>query len=113
MTKNQLFSFDVTLKDLMNLGRRAKEVPKLGAIFSLLKIFWYKLDDKERAKERWGRIRVGSVDLFIDDEDHLHMDFVTRFHFGNARAYLEAFKLIAGLGYDEELPDYLEDFDEP
>jgi hypothetical protein len=82
---NKLFSFDVRLKDLMNLGERAKEVKKLDLIFMLLKGSWYTLkNDPNAEQERWDRIRVGSVDVYLDEGKNLHLDFVTRFHFENS-----------------------------
>lgn len=82
---DRLFSFDVTLQDLMNLGARAKDVVKLEAIFLLLRKFWYDLGDElsEEEQERWNRIRVGSIDVYLDDDQHLCFEFATRFTFTN------------------------------
>lgn len=107
----QLFRFDVTLGELMNLYGRAKEVSKLGAVFSLLKMFWYNLKDKQENKERWNRIRVGSINVYLDDEDHLHLDFITRFHLGNSQPFLNALDLIAESDWDQEYPAELKDFE--
>ena|SRR5258706_6342334 len=84
---DKLFSFDVTLKDLMNLGERAKEVKKLEATLALLQMFWYDLPNEaleEKEQERWNNIRVGSIDVFLDEHKHLCMEFVTRFQFQNS-----------------------------
>lgn len=84
MSNTFIFAFDVTLKDLMNLGDRAKEVWKLQAIMEFLKRFWYKPSgDAIRDSHRWNDIRVGSVDVFLDDDKNLHLDFVTRFSLGS------------------------------
>lgn len=85
MGKEELFTFDVTLKDLVNLGQRAKDVPQLDAIFLLLEKYWYSLPDShpEEEEERWNRIRVGSIDVYLDDDKHLCMEFSTRFQFQN------------------------------
>lgn len=108
----KLFDFDVTLKDLMHLGERAKEVTRLGAVFSLLKIFWYNLKDRDKEAEakRWNRIRVGSIYVFLDDDNHLHIDFVTRFNLTAATAYIDALELISRIDPDK-MPDYLKDYE--
>lgn len=83
---DNLFSFDVTLKDLMNLGERAKEVKKLEAILLFLQMFWYDLPNdalEENELERWNNVRVGSINVFLDEHKHLCMEFVTRFQFQN------------------------------
>jgi hypothetical protein len=84
-----IFRFDVTLKDLMNLGQRAKDFTELNAVFAGLHAFWYNLDDKEAQKERENRIRVGSVKVYLDDEYHLHIDFITRFNLENSKPFLD------------------------
>ena len=33
--------------------------------------------------ERESNVHIGSVYVYLDQEDHLHIDFVTRFHFAN------------------------------
>lgn len=74
----------------MNLGDRAKEVWKLQAIMEFLKRFWYKPSgDAIRDFHRWNDIRVGSVDVFLDDDKNLHLDFVTRFNFAAIPEMLE------------------------
>ena len=81
---NRLFGFDVTLKDLMNLGERAKEVKKLEAILVFLRMFWYDLKGEELEEsesERWNNIRVGSIDVYLNEDKNLCMEFVTRFQF--------------------------------
>lgn len=91
----KLFSFDVRLKDLMNLGDMGKEFEKLGLMFEILKGFWYTLEDKVREQERWNSIRVGSMDVYLDEDKTLCMKFYTRFTFKNAPTVLrllEAFK---------------------
>lgn len=75
------FFIDVTLKDLMNLGKRAAEVKQLDFIFNLLQNYWYNLEDKKEQEERENRIRVGSIWVYLDDDGALHLDFVTRFGF--------------------------------
>lgn len=110
--KKDLFRFDVTLKDLLNLRERAKEFPRLAAVFFLLKTFWYKLSDQASEAERWNRVRVGSIEVFLDEDDHLHLDFITRFNWTNAKSYLEALDLIAKSG-PEDIPEVLRDFDLP
>ncbi len=108
----KLFTFDVTLKELMNLKEYAKEFPKLGATFSLLKMFWYNLPDKIDAIKRWNGIRVGSIYVFLDDDNSLHLDFVTRFRFADKTPYLDAFDLVAQ-NESGNFPDYLKDFEGP
>lgn len=98
----EIFSFDVRLKDLMNLGEQAQTFGKLKALFAILKRSWYSLEDKAAEEERWNRIRIGSVEVFLDDSGALHMDFVTRYSFAqNSRAI----ELLALLPDDIELPD--------
>lgn len=86
---NKLFRFDVRLKDLMNLGEQTKEVTKLDLIFTLLKGFWYNLKDKKAEEERWNNIRVGSIEVYLDEHKHLCFEFVTRFQFQNSPEILE------------------------
>lgn len=86
---NKLFTFDVSLKDLMNLGERAKEVENLDLIFRTLHHFWYNLKDKNQQKRREETTRVGSVDVFLDEDKNLHIDFVTRFSFASLPTMLE------------------------
>lgn len=86
---SKLFSFDVTLQDLMNLGDRAKSVKKLDLIFLFLKGFWYDLKDKVAEKERWNNVRVGSVDVYLNEDKHLCLQFVTRFQFQQSPQILE------------------------
>ena len=91
----KLFRFDVRLKDLMNLGEMGEKSEKLGLIFEILRGFWYTLEDKVREQERWNRIRIGSVDVYLDEDKSLCMKFTTRFTFQNAPTVLhvlEAFK---------------------
>lgn len=92
---NKLFSFDVTLKDLMNLGERAKDVAKLEAVLIFLRMFWYDLKDDEMGEDehkRWNNIRVGSIDVYLDDDKHLCMEFSTRFQFQNHPQILNWFE---------------------
>jgi len=91
---NQIFRFDVTLKELMNLGVRAKESKKLDLIFNLLQKFWYDLEDKHDQEERENRIRVGSVEVYLDEDSHLHIDFLTRFSFASNSKILQFLDLI-------------------
>ena len=111
--KKDLFRFDVTLKDLLNLRSCALDIPRLAAVFTLLKTFWYKLSDKASEAERWNRIRVGSIEVFLDEDDHLHLDFITRFNWTNAKPYLEALDIISKSESMKDIPDELKDFDLP
>lgn len=79
----KLFTFDVTLKELMNLEECSKRIKKLAGLFFFLKGFWYELDENHEAVEnkRWNNIRVGSVDVYLDEEKNLCLKFVTRFSF--------------------------------
>jgi hypothetical protein len=86
---NKLFGFDVRLKDLMNLGKYARQVPKLEVIFKFLESYWYTLEDKAAEEERWNNIRVGSVDVYLDKDQHLCMEFSTRFQFQNSPEVLK------------------------
>lgn len=90
---NKIFTFDVTLKDLMNLGERAREVSKLDLIFRFLNAFWY-VQDKKGEEERWNSTRVGSVDVFMDEDKNLHLDFATRF---SLKSYPEIVKILERL----------------
>jgi hypothetical protein len=82
----KLFSFDVTLRELMYLG--SKKTPQLGLIFEFLKQFWYVIEGR-LDMERWDNIRIGSVDVFLDQDGHLHLDFMTRFHLNGKPKTLE------------------------
>jgi len=83
----KLFSFDVTLKELESL--RGNKADKVQLIMDFLKSFWMK-GNGGNDPEYWDRVRVGSVDVYLDEQDHLHLDFVTRFHLGNYPQILEA-----------------------
>ena len=96
-----IFRFDVTLNDLMNLGRRAKDVKELEVVFTALHTFWYNLEDKKKQEERENRIRVGSVEVYLDDEYHLHIDFITRFNLQHAKPFLQLLDLIKNKDEDE------------
>ena len=85
--KKDLFFVDVTLKDLMNLGERAKDILKLRMLFTLLEKYWY--GDKEKDLDRWNRIRIGSIWIYLDKNNALHLDFVTRFAFENSPEFLK------------------------
>ena len=108
---NKLFSFDVTLKDLMNLGERAKEFPKLQIIFEFLEHYWYDLKDIksepktifEQEKQRWNYVRVGSIDVYLDDQNQLCFEFKTRFQFSGNPTILEFFEKIKSLEYPDIL----------
>lgn len=84
----------------MNLGHRAKDVKKLDVVFDALHAYWYNLKDKKAQEERENRIRVGSVEVYLDDEYHLHIDFITRFHLENSKPFL---KLLNHLGDKDEV----------
>jgi hypothetical protein len=107
----KLFTFDVTLKELMDLRSVAKEFHRLSAVFSLLKLFWYNLSDKKDQIRRWNRIRVGSVQVFLDDDNLLHLDFFTRFNLSAYKPFLDALDLISVSEDDSNFPDELKDFD--
>jgi hypothetical protein len=91
----QLFSFDVRLQDLMNLEKYSQKVDKLSLIFDLLKGFWYTLKDKTAEQERWNNIRIGSVDVYLDETNSLHLDFTTRFSFNSSPEMLKFFEYIS------------------
>lgn len=89
----KLFNFDVTLKDLMNLGERAQKVEKLKMLFVMLEKIWY--PNKEDQQHRWNDIRIGSVDVYVDKDNQINMNFTTRFDIGDspeAMKVLEHFK---------------------
>lgn len=71
----------------MNLGDRAEVVEKLAGIFMLLEKFWY--GDRKKDPERWFKIRIGSVSVYLDEGNQLHLDFTTRFHFENSSEFLK------------------------
>lgn len=77
------------MKDLLNLEEYSKEFPKLDLIFRLLSRFWYTLEDKSHEEERWDKIRVGSMEVYLDQDKHLCMKFITRFSFENYPEILE------------------------
>ena len=86
---SKLFGFDVTLKDLMNLGGRAKDVTKLDLIFKFLNGFWYSQADEKNNSERWNNVRIGSIDVSLNEQKNLCIDFTTRFQFQNSPEILE------------------------
>ena len=66
----EIASIDVTADQLRGLCRNEH----LKKIIEPLADQWT-IGDKEREKN----IRIGTVDVFIDDEGNLHLDFQTRF----------------------------------
>ena len=76
----KLFSFDVCLKHLE--GLRGNKSSKVKMVMDILKYFWFE-GQGGSDPEYWDRVRVGAVDVYLDDENHLHLDFVTRFHLEN------------------------------
>lgn len=89
----KLFDFDVTLKELENLGKKAKQIDKLADLLQFLQILWYGDDLEEEIVERENRIRIGTVYIFFDENDILHFDFRTRFHLKQyANQFLKIFK---------------------
>lgn len=85
----KLFGFDVTLKELMNLGEASSRVKRLAALFDMLKSYWYDIKDSERAQHRWENIRIGSVDVYLDTDNSLCMKFETRFAFPDGDEFLD------------------------
>lgn len=76
----KLFYFDVTLKELESL--RGNKSEKVQTILDFLKVFWFE-GSGGSDPEYWDRVRVGTVNVYLDDSDQVHLDFVTRFHLGN------------------------------
>lgn len=69
--RNHVTFADVTWKELSELG---KQKGVIGSALSFLHSFWV----GEHA-ERETNVRVGAVDVEIDKDGFLHLDFVTRF----------------------------------
>lgn len=61
---------DVTAEELRDFTKH----PVLKEIVEALSLGWT-MGDKHRDKN----VRIGSVDIYTDDDGHLHLDFVTRF----------------------------------
>lgn len=87
----KLFSFDVTLEMLDSL--RGNQSDKVKFIMDFIKLFWFEKQGVSDP-EYWNRVRVGSVDVYLDDGAQLHLDFVTRFHLEN---YPEIMAILKGL----------------
>jgi hypothetical protein len=97
-----LFRFDVTLQELLHLGDLAKNFSRLRVLFSLLDHWWYDLSDKKRSEERRKNIRIGSVNVFLDDDGGLHLDFITRFGFKDEPGAVELLENLSKLNGDED-----------
>ena len=63
-------SVDVTYNELIEL----QKVKALKPILDSLKQYWVG-EMEHRAEDT----RIGSIDVFQDNEGHIHLDFVTRF----------------------------------
>lgn len=57
---------------------------KVQTLFDYLTNFWYTDKNGDLDKDRWENIRIGTCDVYLDDEDVLHLDFSTRFSLKNA-----------------------------
>jgi hypothetical protein len=87
----KLFSFDVTLEMLESL--RINKFDKVEFVLDFLKKFWMERSGGNDP-EYWNRVRVGSVDVYLDDGNQLHLDFVTRFHLDNYPEIIELLKKV-------------------
>lgn len=61
---------DVTYENLQSL----KDVQALQPALEFLKDFWCGSN-----KERESNVRLGTIDVFIDEQGNLHLDFISRF----------------------------------
>lgn len=91
----KLFSFDVTLEELSNL--LSHKYAKAQLVLEFLKNFWY-VDQGGSDKSYLNKVRVGSIDVFIDNDGHLHLDFITRFSLKN---YPKCLKWLEDLKHDK------------
>lgn len=82
----KIFNFDVPLKALE--GFKENKSNKVKFILDFLKSFWFDHNGGS-SLEYWDRVRVGSVEVYLDDENHLHLDFITRFSLGNYPELIE------------------------
>lgn len=57
---------------------------KLDQLFSHLTNRWYIKNDGEIDKERWAHTRIGTCNVYLDDEGMLHLDFMTKFSLKDA-----------------------------
>jgi hypothetical protein len=65
---------DVTLKELTNLS----SIKCLKSLFHFLNEHWYFINGK-LDEDRANRIRIGTIRIGFDDNDHLTLEFKTRF----------------------------------
>jgi hypothetical protein len=100
--KKMLFSFDVRLKDLLHLGDMAKTFSKLEALFKALDLWWYDLSNEDKSEQRRNNIRIGSVNVLLDDDGALHLDFCTRFSLKNEPLAVQYLEQIDELRGDED-----------
>lgn len=87
----KLFSFDVRLNDLESLNNAGFK--KTATLLEFLKAFWFR-GAGGSDPDYLDKVRVGTVGVFLDDEEHLHLDFVTRF---SLRNYPEILKELEAL----------------
>lgn len=91
MSTSKLFSFDVTLEMLD--GLRDNKFEKVQFIMDFLKEFWFvRMGGSD--PEYWNKVRVGSVDVYLDDSNQIHLDFTTRFHLNNSPEIVEILKQV-------------------
>jgi hypothetical protein len=89
----KLFDFDVTLKDLDSLSQHPFD--KVQVIMTFLKTFWFERSGGSNP-EYWDRVRVGTIQVFLDDDNHLHLDFHTRFSLTNYPKITEILEELRG-----------------
>ena len=66
----EIATIDITAEQLRDLSKNEHLKP---IIDELADGWTMGMEDREK------NMRIGSVDVFIDDESHLHLDFTTRF----------------------------------
>lgn len=82
----KLFEFDVTLKDLDSLSQHSFD--KVQIIMIFLNTFWFEHLGGS-SPEYWDRVKIGTMQVFLDDDNHLHLDFATRFSLTNYPKIIE------------------------
>lgn len=94
----KIFDFDFTLSHLMDLS--LSPMKKVQTLFDYLTNFWYTDKDGQLDKERWENVRIGTCEVYLDEDEVLHLDFATRFNLKNASLPQELFQ-------DEGAEDFL------
>jgi hypothetical protein len=87
----KIFSFDVTLNDLESL--KNNEFIKVEVLMEFLHTFWFK-GAGDSDPDYLSKVRIGTMDVFLDDNNNLHLDFVTRFSLTNYPRALDLMDLL-------------------